>query len=473
MRGLAPNQVTALCHSAHIHLQAASRTSSTRPLLLQRSLLHHTSIAYRPRQRSFFTSNPNLGKEGASESPSSVTADSGTEVKEQTQQQGREPSSRNGSNNSDSGSRKKKVPKAAATKKKLRDPLRRVASIAQRASTRKAASAATGAPSSEPNYANSICAICVAEAFDMKAAVRRLQTQHYLVDPDGLDFDEEEVIHARTRGDSNGDFFIFESGSVVTWSLPPSHGVELATSLLLPTAKNPHNQKLDLDDMTEQLEYEVDPSSATNTMRWETVVLGTRGDESGTEGRYQHHSSTQMDTGRAKIAYSSGLARSTKVAVLEAQLNAFLERTEYLPAMLESGRPGVSKKQILRQTGELLRLRSQLNFFSELTDSLPDKLWDQNAELKLDSLYDQVATALDVRSRIKILNQRMDYADHMLDKIKDNLDQTHGSRLEWIIIWLILIEVVFHMVDWRREYKTTLKKGEAPSELDFWEWLIG
>lgn len=473
MRAL-PSHLTALCKGAHAaQVLAASRPGSTGPLLVQRSLLHHTSVAYRPRQRSFFTSNPNLGKDGTSVGPSSAssaTTDSNH-------------NHNNSSNNHHDGSKKKRHSKPATTKKKLRDPLRRVASIAQRASTRKPSP--DGLPElapSEPDYAKSICAICVADAFDMKAVVRRLQEQHYLIDPDGLDFDEEEVIHARTRGNSNGDFFIFESGSVVSWSLPPSHGVELATSLLLPTARNPHNRTLDLDDMTERLEFDVDPSSTTNTMRWDTVVLGTRGDDapplssSSSGGTIGNISSNNTETlGLAKIAYSSGLARSTKVAVLEAQLNSFLERTEYLPRMLESGRLRVSKKQILRQTGELLRLRSQLNFFSELTDSLPDKLWDLNAELKLDSLYDQVAAALDVRSRIKILNQRMDYADHMLDKIKDNLDQTHGSRLEWIIIWLILFEVVFHLVDWRREYRATLKKGEddGSAEMDFTEWLLG
>lgn len=407
-----PSQVVALCHG----LNATARLSAARPL--QRSL-HQTSVAFRPRQRYFFTSNPNLAaKDGADDGVPTTDV-----PKEPNDTQ---PPPQNGSG--------KKKPKAATAKKKLRDPLRRVASIAQRANQKPAKATKDGEGDPERDYTYTLCAICVAEAFDMKKVAKILREQWYMIDPDGLHFDEEEVIHVRVRG-GEGDFFIFETGTLVTWSLPPEMGVNLATGALLRAAENPHVKLMDRDDMTERLDFVEDDTTFTSTMRGDTIVLATQ--------KVPDVESEPTDVGRAKIAFSSGLARSTKVAVLETLLNSYLENTEELLEQLRRGKLQVTKQQILQRTGELLSLRSQLNFFSELTDSLPDKFWDQRAELKLDSIYDQVGKALDVPSRIRVLNQRMDYAQEIMTTVREMWDSEHSAKLEKIIIWLIVIEVVF------------------------------
>lgn len=417
-----PSQIVAFYHG----LNASTRLSASRPI--QRSL-HQTSVAFRPRSRYFFTSNPNLANKDASTTLNGNDAASSTTVlsepnSSQTQTQ----------NNGNGSSSNKKKLKAVGVKKKLRDPLRRVASIAQRANQKPPKATKDGEGDPDQDYTYTLCAICVAEAFDMKKVVKILREQWYMIDPDGLAFDEEEVIHVRVRG-GDGDFFIFETGTVVTWSLPPEMGVNLATGALLRAAENPHVNLMDRDDMTERLEYVEDDATFTSTMRGDTIVLATQ--------KVPDVDSEPTDVGRAKIAFSSGLARSTKVAVLETLLNSYLEKTEELPEQLRRGELQVNKKAILQRTGELLGLRSQLNFFSELTDSLPDKFWDQRAELKLDSIYDQVGKALDVPSRIRVLNQRMDYAQDMLTTVREMWDSEHSSKLEKIIIWLIVIEVVF------------------------------
>lgn len=433
-----PSQVVAFSNG----LNGIARLFAARPL--QRSL-HQTSVAFRPRQRSFFTSNPNLAKDESADTPSSadVRAESNSHLTQQQQQNG--------------GGKKKT--RAAGAKKKLRDPLRRVASIAQRADRKPAKATKDGEGDPERDYSYTLCAICVAEAFDMKKVVKILREQWYMIDPDGLNFDEEEVIHVRVRG-GDGDFFIFETGTVVTWSLPPEMGVNLATGALLRAAENPHVNRMDRDDMTERLEFVEDDTTFTSTMRGDTIVLATQ--------KVPDVGSEPTDVGRAKIAFSSGLARSTKVAVLETLLNSYLEKTEELPEQLRRGELQVNKKAILQRTGELLGLRSQLNFFSELTDSLPDTFWDQRAELKLDSIYDQVGKALDVPSRIRVLNQRMDYAQDMLTTVREMWDSEHSSKLEKIIIWLIVIEVVFGIYEiyggWQAKKAAELKETASVSK---------
>ena len=93
-----------------------------------------------------------------------------------------------------------------------------------------------------------------------------------------------------------------------------------------------------------------------------------------------------------------------------------------------------------------MSLRAQLNLYSELTDSLPDVLWDSRHELGLEGYYDQVGRALDVGIRIKVLNEKMDYAQEIASVLRERLSERHGLVLEWTIITLIAVEVGFEIL---------------------------
>lgn len=423
--------------------------SSARPAATARPLLrafHQTSPAQRPRQRSFFTSNPLLARDAvdSEDGPNTPTA----QPLPDAQPTPARPSSR------------KKIPKpaaaAAAPKKSLSNPLRRVVSIAQRPG-RKAPSgggdgAGPGVEHAEDDASTKIRAVCVAESFDMDVVVRILTEHCYQLDPDGLGFDTADVVHARTLGaGGHGDVFVFPSGTVVTWGLPADVGINMAQGTLLRAA---HNHDLESAER-ESLDFEADHNMATSTMRHDKVILGTKepAEDAAADG------GTYYPT-LAKIAFSSGLARSTKIAFLEALLSAYFKRTKDIPTQLLEGRLDVRKKFILQRTGELLELRSQLNLYSELTDSLPDMFWDQDSELRLEQNYDQVGKALDVLDRIKLLNQRMDYAQEMATVMREMYDTDHGAFLEKIIIALICIEVLFEMRHIFVEYKESLEKED-------------
>jgi uncharacterized Rmd1/YagE family protein len=119
-----------------------------------------------------------------------------------------------------------------------------------------------------------------------------------------------------------------------------------------------------------------------------------------------------------------------------------------------------SRPFILRKTGELLSIRAQLNLYGELTDSLPDLFWDSRHELGLEGYYDLVGKALDVGVRIKVLNEKMDYAQEIASVLRETLSERHSLRLEWGIIILIAIEVVFEFSSRWKEYRD---KGDAKS----------
>lgn len=143
-------------------------------------------------------------------------------------------------------------------------------------------------------------------------------------------------------------------------------------------------------------------------------------------------------------------------------LTKYFESTRTIPTLLAQGRRlPLNRRGMLKKTGELLELRAQLNHYSELTDSLPDIFWDSRHELGLEGYYEQVGRALDVGVRIKTLNEKMDYAQEIASILRQTMSEKHSIELEWIIILLIAVEVVFAL---RKEWKERMEQREKPEE---------
>lgn len=387
----------------------------TRPLLGQRHF-HRTTIARIPRSRNFFTSNVLLQNDG-SEPPRPAA--------EEAKPEDRKPAS------PVTGQRTQKKRKPT-----LKNSLHRVAIVAQKGVPKQPPPPpAAEPPAAGPDGSNTISAVCVAESFDMDKAVDILKNHGFSLDPDRTGFEVHEVVHA--RGFNNGDIFVFPSGTVVTWALSEDVVNTLATKHLLPAAEMPYEEK-----EVEDLEFLVDPQQEESQVSGDVVVLGTR---------REVEAGDRLDTTLTKIAFSSGLARSTKLAVLEGSLTRYLEGTRHIPDRLSQGlRAPLSRELILQKAGELLNLRSQLNHYNDLTDALPDIFWD--SEEKLETYYAKIGKALDVGVRIKTLNDKMTYAQEVVNVAQGVLDisekmssDKHSTRLEWIIIILIAIEVVFEL----------------------------
>lgn len=256
--------------------------------------------------------------------------------------------------------------------------------------------------------------------------------------------------------------FVFPSGSVVTWNVPDRLAQSIVRRVLLPAAENSHLDSIE----AENLDYVEDPTKENSKIIGDTIVLGTKisADLSPESNAYPKSDSIQRpdaDTVLAKVAFSSGIARSTKLAVLENTLDCYFTSTRSIPRTLSKGfKLRMTRKFILRKTGELLSIRAQLNLYSELTDSLPDLFWDSPHELGLEGYYEQVGRALDVAVRIKVLNEKMDYAYEIAAVLRERLSEKHSTDLEWLIIFLISVEVGFEI---RRIWLE--KKADSTDEL--------
>ena len=57
-----------------------------------------------------------------------------------------------------------------------------------------------------------------------------------------------------------------------------------------------------------------------------------------------------------------------------------------------------------------------------------------------------VANYLDIETRVEVLNQRLDVVHELFQMLGSELNHQHSSRLEWTIIWLIIIEVILTLL---------------------------
>ncbi|KAH8668860.1 hypothetical protein BX600DRAFT_510920 [Xylariales sp. PMI_506] len=382
-----------------------------------RRSFHQSSLAAFPRRRNFFTSNQLLAINGDRGDPTAQYGPGSNGVLDQ--QASAAPAAR------------RKPARTSASKKNLR-------ATAMTKKTKRTAihanNSTAGSIADETDYMHTIRAISVAQYFDMDVVEEILHDHSFAIDPDQAGFDTDAVVHARSA--NGGDIFVFSSGTVVAWSVPADFVERLATKQLLRAAQYPHMDDLEMED----LDFSTDDTRDTSYIRGEEVVLGTRDGDSH-EGK--------LDITMAKIAFSMGLARSTKLAVLENKLDEFLENSRPVARTLAGGAELSQPRQfVLKKTGEILGLRSQLNHYSELTDDLPDIFWDK--ESRIEEYYNRISKILDVNPRIKQLNAKIDYAYETVSVMREMSSEKQSNRLEWIIIILISVEV---LSEFRRVYR--------------------
>lgn len=70
----------------------------------------------------------------------------------------------------------------------------------------------------------------------------------------------------------------------------------------------------------------------------------------------------------------------------------------------------------------------------------PDIIWD---DFELESLYNQLALQLELKSRFDVIEYKIAFLKDSVGFITDRVNQKSSEFLEWIIIWLIAIEILF------------------------------
>lgn len=258
---------------------------------------------------------------------------------------------------------------------------------------------------------------CTASAYDIPRLFQHLQrlgaTQLFR-DVAHIQVKIEEHVH--------GDLFYFSYGAVVCWGFTEEE--EKRTLQALKEFEKESLSKMELDEFTfvygESFKIEEDEI-------------------------FLHNKSALT-----KLAISHGIAQSVKLSTFEELIQKTIEHTKNLPLDLaRKGKILLSRKEISQKMGEIFIERNFINLHSDILDT-PEFFWDYP---ELEPFYRRTAHYLDVSKRVEVLNKRLNVVHELFEILSSELNHQHTSRLETIIIILILIEVtlallrdLFHLI---------------------------
>lgn len=145
------------------------------------------------------------------------------------------------------------------------------------------------------------------------------------------------------------------------------------------------------------------------------------------------------------LSMSHGLSQSVKLSAFEQAIMDTIQTSRHLTGELESsGKTSLSHQGLAQMIGHLFAARQSINLHTDILDT-PEFFWRRP---KYEPYYHMVASFMDLTPRIIILNQRVGVIQELYQMLSDELRHEHSSRLELIIIALIMFEVVLGLLSY-------------------------
>ncbi|XP_070698599.1 required for meiotic nuclear division protein 1 homolog isoform X1 [Pempheris klunzingeri] len=226
------------------------------------------------------------------------------------------------------------------------------------------------------------------------------------------------------KPDDDAQMFFFREGSVIFWNV----------------------EEKTMKKVLRILEHhEIQPYEVA-LVHWENEEINYSVGEGNTKlERGNFMLSDQMNQHEAvleKFAFSNALCLSVKLAIWEVSLDNFVESIQSIPETLKSGkRVKLSSAEVMKKIGELFTLRHCINLRSDLLLT-PDFYWDRE---NLEKLYDKTCQFLSINRRVNVVNEKLEHCTQLTDLMRSHLSEKHSLRLEWMIVILITIEVMFEL----------------------------
>ncbi|CAL8115624.1 unnamed protein product [Orchesella dallaii] len=335
-----------------------------------------------------------------------------------------------------SGSLKKEVDVNSMNQPRPRKPIPSSTAAANKRAKRKTSSRTV---IDEYGYAFSdeetfpITAFAVCEEFDLKAMRKGLVAQGLYI-PTKLSDDLTDVIHVSAKypiGDEPREIFFFREGAVVFWNVPYLERVNVLK--FLKDYEEESYGQAEIEEECEFMMYIHSDQIATRLLRGKV-----------------HLGSDSPNKVLEKYAFANAMASSVKLGIWEATLEKYVEGIEHITDTLKRAEKiKYSRAEVLQKIGELFALRHQLNLNSDLLDT-PDFYWERE---RLETLYQKTCDYLSINRRTKVMNEKLTQCCELLELISSHLTDQHNTRLEWMIIVLIMIEVGFEVLHLLERYE--------------------
>lgn len=246
--------------------------------------------------------------------------------------------------------------------------------------------------------------------------------------PDDL---QDEALLLQAKGSNgneiNDNVFIFQEGSVVFWDV--SHEQQQRILYGLANLKEePYPREL-IHEERERLEFTINKSSEKSKMQRDIVQLALN----------QSTLDVQLD----QFAVSHAISLSVKLAIWESLLDRYVDSIGWVTKSMKEGRGlGLTRDQIFKKTGEIYELKHRINLNSDLLD-LPDVYWDRHEQ---EVLFLSVLSFLNINRRTSVINDKLNNCCELMNLLTNHMNDKHHVRLEWMIIVLIMVEVLFEVV---------------------------
>lgn len=242
-------------------------------------------------------------------------------------------------------------------------------------------------------------------------------------------------------GNEPRDIFFFREGTVVLWNT-----TELESSNVLTFLK-----EFELDTYDDHL-----IQGESELMQYNYTAIDTKPHLN--KGQFFLTKDKEVDNFLEKYTFSNALSLSVKLGIWESNLEKYVHSMEFVTENLKRGtKIKISRAEMLRKTGELFELRHLINLSSDLLDT-PDFYWDRE---QLEILYSQTCSYLSIQRRTRVMNEKLNHCVELADLISSNLNDVHHCRLEWMIIVLIMVEVVFETIHYMDRFVASDKDGST------------
>ncbi|KAH8921050.1 hypothetical protein BT69DRAFT_1321038 [Atractiella rhizophila] len=259
----------------------------------------------------------------------------------------------------------------------------------------------------------------------------------------------------------NGEVWIFESGSFVTWGMDEKDAFAFVEEVIrAPYTGDKRIESLPYRELeVESMDYVVRENERTGLKR-DLITLGTADpslDSSTGDILTPLLTSTlsnpptssaglpsSLPSLLTRLSLSSALVRSTRLGIYEEELEEFLESVADIPDALIRGSEAPTKKGVLvKRYGRLLKLRQRLELNEENLLDSPEYFWEYPV---LEGYYNSLARALDLKPRMSNFNIKLRHAFEEQERLLELLSVRTSHRLEWIIIILILVECILALI---------------------------
>lgn len=252
-------------------------------------------------------------------------------------------------------------------------------------------------------------AIQIAEAFNIK----KLRTEYGI---EAHSSSPSEIFY--TLNDKKRYLYIFDYGVVVLANYTASEKKEL-----IDFVKNYATTIVDLD-LFEEYQIEIDPNISRVVIKNDYVSV------------------PYVDPSVLRIIMLN-IGQSVALDYYEVLTNELITSSkEYILELEKCGRLSISKTNLLKYIGKVLNVKNSIVDNLYILDD-PNLVWD-NEELNL--LNRHLKANFDINPRFKDLDYRLDIVEDNLKLFTDVLNVRESSRLEWIVIILIFLEIMIALL---------------------------